>query len=309
MINMKVAYISHSDCILHEMGPHHPESPQRLVCIDEMLKCSESLRKSLNFYQAPKASMEDIIRAHDKHYVEKVHSLAPTKGYIPLDPDTQMNPYTLNAALRAAGAVIHGVDLILQKKENIAFCAVRPPGHHAEFNKALGFCFFNNIAVGVKYALCHSLIQRVCIIDFDVHHGNGTENIFKNNPDVLFCSSFQHPFYPFSKEHQSQTFRPIHLKSGTKGPAFRKEIEEKWFKAINAFQPQIYFISAGFDAHKDEVLADLNLEEDDFHWITLKIKEFAKEHAQGRIISCLEGGYPLNTLASCVKSHLQALTA
>lgn len=304
---MTIAYISHPDCLLHQAGEYHPERPERLHAIRDQL-----IRSGLEFvlvpHDAPRAAREDLERVHDVEYVEHLFRISPEAGVLMLDPDTAMMPNTLEAALRAAGAVVHGVELVLTGQTPSAFCAVRPPGHHAERNRAMGFCYFNNIAVGAAYAMEVMGLERVAIVDFDVHHGNGTEHIFKDDPRVLFCSSFQHPFYPFSG-HESDTGHVVDvpLKAGTASLEFREQIEAHWFPRLNEFKPQLLMISAGFDAHIEDEMSQLQLLDADYVWITQHLKQIADQHCDGRIVSSLEGGYALDALGRSVAGHLNAL--
>jgi acetoin utilization deacetylase AcuC-like enzyme len=304
---MSILIISHPDCNLHEMGDGHPESPFRLDAIASQLKTT-GMGDLLQYRDAPMASIEQISRAHDRNYVDAVFSASPVNGTVQLDPDTSMNPYTLNAARRAAGAVIDGIDQIMSGKYKKAFCNIRPPGHHAEYNRAMGFCIFNNIAVGAIHAMQTHGIKKIAIVDFDVHHGNGTEDIFKDNPSVMLCSSFQHPFYPHSgADTLSDHIINLPLPAGTDGHAYRNAVEMRFLPALKSFQPELVMISAGFDAHVNDPLAGLRLVEDDYAWITSKVKEIADQFANGRIISVLEGGYDLGALSSSVVSHLKAM--
>jgi acetoin utilization deacetylase AcuC-like enzyme len=289
------------------MGQGHPESPMRLAAINTALQNSD-FKDALLFSDAPLARVEQIYLAHDKTYVDAIFSASPDKGTVMLDPDTSMNSYSLNAARRACGAVIHAVDQVMAGEHIKAFCSVRPPGHHAEHKRAMGFCIFNNIAVGAAYAMHSHGIKKVAIVDFDVHHGNGTEDIFKDNPAVMLCSSFQHPFYP----HMGSTTRSSHiinlpLPAGTDGHAYRNAVEMSLLPALNTFQPELIMFSAGFDAHEDDPLAGLKLIEDDYYWITSEVKKIADKYAGGKIVSVLEGGYNLDALASSVVSHLRAM--
>jgi len=304
---MTISIISHPDCALHEMGAHHPESPARLSAIEDQLLAS-GLDFVLQHHDAPLASREQLCRVHAPEYIDHIFRSSPTQGYTWLDPDTTMNPYSLSAALHAAGAVVLGVDLVMSKKISAAFCNVRPPGHHAEHNKAMGFCIFNNIAVGAAHALQVHKLKRVAIVDFDVHHGNGTEDIFREVPEVLLCSTFQHPFYPHSgSQLDSAHIVNVPLPSGTAGPAFRAAIERHWLPRLETFKPELILISAGFDAHIEEDMANLSLVEQDFAWVTYEIKKIADKYAKGRIVSALEGGYALSALGRSVAAHLNAL--
>jgi acetoin utilization deacetylase AcuC-like enzyme len=256
---MTIAIISHPDCLLHYTGKSHPERPERVEVIQESLK-KYPFKKKPVFHQAPLADREQLIETHDAAYVDWIFSISPKHGHIAIDADTIMSPHTLNAALRAAGAVILGVDLVMGKKAQAAFCNIRPPGHHAEKEKAMGFCFFNNVAIGVNHAIKKYDLKRVAIIDFDVHHGNGTQSIFQNNKKVMYCSSFQHPYYPgYEPEMDSEHIICVPLEAGTTGEEYRKKVADAWFEKLAAFKPELIFFSAGFDAHRDDPLADKRL--------------------------------------------------
>lgn len=306
---MQTAYITHPDCLKHDMGMAHPECPQRLIVIENELKTS-GLLAQLQRYEAPLATTEQLARVHTPEYIESIRQDAPAAGLIALDADTAMNPFSLSAALHAAGAVVLATDLVLAGIVNNAFCAVRPPGHHAESDRAMGFCLFNNIAVGVAHAITQHQLQRVAILDFDVHHGNGSEEIFRDNPHVMLCSTFQHPFYPYSGAN-SATERMINvpLPRGCNGAAFRQAVTDHWLPALDRFKPEMIFVSAGFDAHRDDDMAQLQLEDEDYVWITRQIMVIADHHAHGRIVSALEGGYDLKSLARCAAAHIQVLQA
>ena len=304
---MTISIITHPDCSLHEMGAHHPESPARLSAIHDQL-LSSGLSLILQHHDAPLASREQLCRAHDADYVDYIFQKAPNEGQAWLDPDTSMNPHSLSAALRAAGAVVLGVDLVMSGKTSAAFCNVRPPGHHAEHNKAMGFCIFNNIAVGAAHALQVHKLKRVAIVDFDVHHGNGTEDIFREVPEVLFCSTFQHPFYPDTGAGDTpEHIVNVPLPAGTDGQAFRAAVESHWLPKLDSFQPELILISAGFDAHIEDDMANLHLVDQDFAWVTGEIKVIADKYADGRIVSTLEGGYALPALGRSVAAHINAL--
>jgi acetoin utilization deacetylase AcuC-like enzyme len=292
---------------LHDVGQGHPEQPARLRAIQDLL-ISTGMELVLQQHDAPLATRHQLELAHDPAYITDIMTHAPDQGVLELDGDTFMMPKTLNAALRAAGAVLHGVDLVMQGEAGAAFCAVRPPGHHAERDKAMGFCYFNNIALGAAYAIQEYGLSRVAIIDFDVHHGNGTEHIFETDDRVLFCSSFQHPFYPFTG-HQTETDHIVNvtLPAGTDGAEFRRQVELHWLPALEHFKPELVMISAGFDAHIADEMSNLHLREADYDWVTTQIKAVADKHAQGRIVSSLEGGYELGALARSVMAHLDAL--
>lgn len=306
---MRTAYITHPDCLKHEMGSYHPECPQRLVAIENQLQTTGLLSK-LERYDAPSATTEQLARVHTPDYIESIRQAAPGAGLIALDGDTAMNPFTLNAALRAAGAVVLATDLVLTEKADNVFCAVRPPGHHAESDRAMGFCLFNNVAVGVAHAIRHYQLQRVAILDFDVHHGNGSEEIFRDNPHVMLCSTFQHPFYPYcGADSGSERIVNVPLPRGADGTIFRKSMTDIWLPALEQFNPEMIFVSAGFDAHRDDDMAQLQLCDDDYAWITQQIKAIADKYAQGRIVSALEGGYELQALGRCVAEHIRVLHA
>lgn len=302
-----IAYISHPDCQKHNMGPGHPESPARLIAIDNALAASD-IHTLLQRYEAPLVTREQLLRVHDADYVDAIFKLSPAKGLTYLDSDTAMNPHSLTAALRAAGAVILAVDLVMKAKSKTAFCCVRPPGHHAERARAMGFCFFNNVAVGVMHALEHYKIKRVAIVDFDVHHGNGTEDIFRLESRVLLCSSFQSPFYPMSgADTKSDHIINLPLPAGTSGKEFRTAVTNHWLEKLETFHPELIFFSAGFDGHKEDTMANFFLIEEDYSWITEKVRSIAEKYCKGRMISILEGGYALNALGRSVVAHLRAM--
>ena len=289
------------------MGPHHPESPARLSTINDYL-LSSGLDLFLQHHDAPLATREQLCRVHDSEYVEQIFLKAPEEGQIWLDPDTSMNPHSLSAALRAAGAVVLGVDLVMSGKSKAVFCNVRPPGHHAERQRAMGFCIFNNIAVGAAHALKAHKLKRIAIVDFDVHHGNGTEDIFREATKILFCSTFQHPFYPDTGTGDVPPhIINIPLPAGTDCQVFRSTVESHWLPKLESFQPQLILISAGFDGHVEDDMSNMNLVEEDFAWVTREIKTIADKYAKGRIVSTLEGGYALSALGRSVAAHIDAL--
>ncbi|CEK10859.1 histone deacetylase family protein [Legionella hackeliae] len=305
---MTIGFISHHDCLLHTMGAYHPEQPQRLEVIEHAVSHSD-LVNQLVYYQAPLVEYEQLLNAHDKDYIDYIFNISPSEGMVAVDPDVWLNPHSLTAALRAAGAVVYGVKLLMNKDVDAVFCNIRPPGHHAEHNKAMGFCIFNNVAVGVAYALKQFNLKRIAIIDFDVHHGNGTEDIFRKDERVLYCSTFQHPFYPFSgATTQSKHILNVPLPAGANGDLFRKKVEQFWLPQINQFAPEMIFFSAGFDAYYKDDMANLLLNTEDYLWITQKIKTIADTHCKGRLLSALEGGYYLNHLGACVVAHLRGLS-
>jgi acetoin utilization deacetylase AcuC-like enzyme len=301
------ALISHPDTLLHVMDGYHPESPARITAIKDRLD-QDGLTKRLQLHEAPLATDEQLTRVHSTAYVKRIREIAPPAGIVRLDSDTAMGPMTLSAALHAAGAVVLATDLVMRGKADNAFCCVRPPGHHAGIAHPAGFCIFNNVAVGVAHAIAKHDIQRAAIIDFDVHHGDGTENIFKDHPKVMLCSTFQHPFYPY-RGADSRTDRMVNvpLPAMTDGKAFRSAVESEIAPALEKFKPQILFVSAGFDAHALDPLAELRLVREDYVWITEFIKDIAARHAKGRIVSSLEGGYDLPSLADSAAAHVRTL--
>lgn len=304
---MTVALITHAECQLHDMGPTHPESPARLQAIHDQLITS-GLDWIMRHYEAPKASREQLLRVHSADYIQSVYDASPAQGYAQIGDDAIMNPHTLSAALHAAGAVILGVDLVMRNEIDDVFCAVRPPGHHAERSRAMGFCFFNNIAVAAAHALERYQLERIAIIDFDVHHGNGTEAIFKDNEKILLCSSFQHPFYPHTgADTGGEHLINLPLAAGSDGQVFRQAITQHWLPALHNFKPQLILCSAGFDAHIEDEMANLKLNESDYEWVTSEIKSIAIQYAEGRVVSSLEGGYALSALGRSVVAHIKAL--
>ncbi len=299
--------LSHPVCGLHDMGPGHPESPARLAAVLSALETPPLA--SIKRMQAPAASVEQLQRAHDPCLIERVFSTAPTEGVSRLDADTAMNENSLAAALHAAGAVVAAVDAVLMGQTDRAFCAVRPPGHHATHVDPMGFCLFNNVAVGAAHALALGL-ERVAIIDFDVHHGNGTQDIFANDPRVLYASSHQWPLYPGTGAENEQGVGNIHnaiLMPGARSLEFREAWALQLLPNIDQFKPQLIMISAGFDAHRLDPLAQLNLGAEDFAWITRALVIIAERHTGGRVISTLEGGYSLTALRECTTAHCNAL--
>lgn len=309
---MSTAFFTHSDCRRHDMGAGHPECPQRLDAIEDHL-IATGLDIALTRHDAPLVDLKDVELAHTHHYVtelrevlEQVEASGQAKA---LDPDTAANPGTWKAALRAAGAAVAATDAVLDGRAENAFCAVRPPGHHATRDEAMGFCFFNNVAVAARHALDVRGLKRVAVIDFDVHHGNGTEDILAGDDRVLMVSFFQHPLYPYSGAVPKGTnMLNLPIPPYTRGGELRELIEANWMPALDAFRPEMIFISAGFDAHREDDLGQLGLVEADYEWITMRIKDIAVRHARGRIVSCLEGGYNLSALARSVAAHLRVLT-
>lgn len=304
---MLPAFISHPDCARHEMGPDHPESPERLGAIQDMLLL-RGLLDYMNTYDAPLATLDQLGRAHASNYVNELMEASPKEGYHKVDPDTDMNPFTVRAALRAAGAVVQATDLVLGGQVPTAFCNVRPPGHHAERSAAMGFCFFNNVAVGIRHALDVHGLERVALIDFDVHHGNGSEDIFRGDDRVLMCSIFEQGLYPFNGEKAvGPNMMNVGLPARSGSDKFREAVATQWVPALDTFAPQLIYISAGFDAHREDDMGNLGLVDADYAWVTRQLMDVAQRHCQGRVISCLEGGYVLNPLARSVAEHVKVL--
>ncbi len=304
---MTTAFITHRDCAKHDMGAHHPECPERLSAINDRL-IAAGLDLYLSYYDAPLATPEQLQRVHPRGYIESLHQAAPSHGIVHVDPDTAMSPGTWNAALRAAGAGTLATDLVMRGEHKTAFCAVRPPGHHAERARAMGFCFFNNIAVAVRHGIETWNLQRVAIVDFDVHHGNGTEDIFAGDPHVLMVGTFQHPFYPYcGTDDPAPNMCNVPLKAGTRGDVFRQVVTDVWLPRLRQFAPEMIYISAGFDAHYEDDMASLGLLEADYAWVTEQIRLVAAESSGGRIVSMLEGGYCLSALGRSVSAHIKAL--
>jgi acetoin utilization deacetylase AcuC-like enzyme len=289
------------------MGAHHPESPQRLGAIGDQLIAS-GLDAHLAHYEAPLATDEQLARVHPLEYVRAIRDAAPESGTVHLDPDTAMNPFTLKAALRAAGAAVMAADLVLTKKHTSSFCSVRPPGHHACRARPMGFCIFNNVAVAARHALAEHGLERVAIVDFDVHHGNGTEDIFEGDEQVLMASIFQHPFYPYSgTDSPASNMFNVPLAAGSGGRELRAAVNDVWLPALDEFRPELVVFSAGFDAHAEDDMASLRFVDSDYAWVTAQIKAIADKYAEGRIVSMLEGGYSLPALGRSATQHLRVL--
>lgn len=289
------------------MGSYHPEAPERLSAISDHL-IAQGLDAYFTYHDAPLATFQQLKRVHTAAHLERLKRASPELGIVHLDPDTAMNRHTWQAAMRAAGAGVLAVDLVLSGQAENAFCAVRPPGHHAERASAMGFCFFNNIAVAAAHALAAHNLARVAVVDFDVHHGNGTEDCFRGDQRVLMVSTFQHPFYPYSgTESPAANMVNVPLPRGTDGEEFRRVVSDLWMPRLREFQPEMLFISAGFDAHYEDEMGGLRLLEQDYAWVTGQIKELADDCAHGRIVSILEGGYSLSALARSVAAHIRVL--
>ncbi len=305
---MHTAYITHPACLKHDMGADHPECPARIQAIEDQLITS-GLLPFLERHEAPRATKEHLARVHSHDYIETIFKHAPGAGLVYLDADTAMNPHSLEAALRAAGAAVMAVDLVMSGKAENAFCNIRPPGHHAGRDSAAGFCIFNNVAVAVAHALEQHGLQRVAIADFDVHHGNGTENIFHDDARVMLCSTFRHPYYPHCGAGSGNDhIINVPLPAGTSGVEFRAAVTERWLPALERFQPQMLFFSAGFDAHREDDMGGFGLREADYVWVTEQVKELAARHASRRIVSVLEGGYALHALGRSATAHIKVLS-
>ncbi|MBV8062964.1 MAG: histone deacetylase family protein [Nevskia sp.] len=298
------AWITHPACLKHQMQAGHPECPQRIQAIEDRLVTS--LGYFLERHEAPRATREALLRVHTPAHVDFVLQAVPGDALLHVDPDTWMNAHTAEAALRAAGAGVMAVDLVLQDRTELAFCAVRPPGHHAERGAAMGFCFLNNVAVAAAHALASGL-ERVAILDFDLHYGNGTADIFGHDPRVRLCSTYQHPLYPYWKGDPSATsLVDAALPPLAGSREFREAVANRWLPELEHFRPELILVSAGFDAHAQDGLGDLRLSYDDFRWIGSVISQLAEACCRGRVVATLEGGYNLTALARSVESFLRA---
>lgn len=305
---MQTAYLTHPVCLKHQMDQDHPECPARIHAIEDQLIAS-GLMPFLAHYEVPQATREQLQRVHAPEYVESIFAQSPKSGLVYLDGDTAMNPYTLDAALHAAGAAVLAVDLVMEGRIENAFCNIRPPGHHAGRAAAAGFCIFNNVAVAVAHALEQHGLERVAIADFDVHHGNGTEDIFHDNPRVMLCSTFRHPYYPYcGAASGNEHIINVPLPAGASGEDFRAAVTQHWLPQLERFKPQMLFISAGFDAHREDDMGGLALRDGDYVWVTEQIKDLAARHAEHRIVSVLEGGYALNALGRSAAAHIKVLS-
>ncbi|MBO6849314.1 MAG: histone deacetylase family protein [Marinobacter sp.] len=306
---MTTAFFSHDDCLKHTMGPEHPESPERIAAIISYLS-DTGVGDVLDWVRPDEITRDQLLTVHPEKYLHQLDLMQPTRGRVYTDPDTAMMPDTLRAARLAAGGNIEAVDMVLSSQVTNAFVCARPPGHHAERSKSMGFCFYNNVALAAMRALTFHHLERVAIIDFDVHQGNGTADIVGGDERILMCSSFQHPFYPHSHVHrQPENIVNIPIESDCSALAYRKAVEAGWLKKLQDFRPQLVLISAGFDGHRLDPMAELNLEVDDYRWLTEMIVSVASDHANDRIISTLEGGYHLRALAESVNAHLEVLSA
>ena len=304
---MRTVFLGHPTCLQHDTGPHHPECGRRVSAITDRM-ISSRLADVLIFMDAPEVTREQLLRVHDGDYIDDIEARIPVDGHASLDPDTIISPGSLAAARHAAGAAVAAVDLVMAGDVDNAFCCVRPPGHHAERRRAMGFCLFNNVAVGAAHALDAHGLSRVAIIDFDVHHGNGTEDIFENDKRVLFCSTFQHPFYPFTPLRENSPNRvSVPLDASARSAEFRAAVTDHWLPALERFAPEMIFISAGFDAHVADEMSAVSLVDDDYRWVSEEIVSVAARTASKRIVSMLEGGYELQSLARCTELHLRVL--
>ena len=301
---MGTVLLTHPDCVLHEMGAGHPESPQRLESILAALEAS-GLGARLAKREAPEATREQLERVHEPSHVDLVFESAPPSGYAYLDPDTSMNARSLSAALHAAGAIVAATDMVMAGEAKRAFCAVRPPGHHATRERPMGFCIFNNVAIGAAHALDAHGLERVAVLDFDVHHGNGTEDAFHEDPRVMLCSTFQHPYYPYSgADSGNDHIINVPLPAMTDGRGFRAAVERIWMPALESIRPQLVLVSAGFDAHVEDPLADMRVTEDGFRELARRCAALAP-----RTAAVLEGGYELDTLPRLVDAALDGFTS
>jgi len=304
---MNTAFITHPVCYRHDVGGWHPESPARLRAIEDRLHAAH-LFDYLLHHTAPAVTREQLLRVHDAAHVDGLEAIVPHTGTVSIDGDTAMNPFTFQAALHAAGGAVLGVDLVMTGQAGNAFVACRPPGHHATRSEAMGFCFFNNVAVAAAHALHQYGLARVAIVDFDVHHGNGTEDIFHNDARVMLCSTFQHPFYPYSGAASSNDhIVNVPLPAGTTGERYREVFAGCILPRLDAFAPQLVLVSAGFDSHREDDMGQFGLVEADYMWITAQLMDVAARHADGRIVSVLEGGYELSALGRSVAAHIRTL--
>lgn len=306
---METLYITSPACRRHEMGSWHPECPERLDAINDHLLSSGIMPLLDTVELSRPASEAEILRVHTRAHLAHLQALSPAAGHAAIDGDTSMNPHTLEAALEAAGAGIAAVDAVMRGEANAAFCNVRPPGHHAEPSRAMGFCFFNNVAVAAAHALEHHGLSRVAIIDLDVHHGNGTEAIFFDDERVMMCSFYQHPFYPnVRREGYRENMVNLPVDAYTTGVDLRQLVSDMWLPRLTAFAPQLLFVSAGFDAHREDDMGQLGMVESDYAWITDQVVNVAERSAQGRIVSMLEGGYNLSALGRSAVAHIRSLS-
>lgn len=307
--HMTTLYISHPSFLDHDTGPGHPERADRIRAIEKVV--SHEIFAALQREEAPEADEAAVARVHPQSYIDAIRAISPRSGAIYLDGDTLMSPGTLNAVLHAVGAAIRATDAVMGGEVQNAFCAVRPPGHHAEPERAMGFCIFNSAAIAALHARANHGAERIAVVDFDVHHGNGTQAAFWSDPNLFYASTHEMPLYPgsgYAKETGvAGNIVNVPLRAGDAGSAFRDAMNSRILPALTSFSPDLLIISAGFDAHRDDPLANIGLNEEDFSWVTYKLAEIAHKHVAGRIVSLLEGGYNLTALARSVAVHLNAL--
>ncbi len=306
---MTTLLISHPACLAHDMGEGHPERPDRIRAVDRALE--SEIFQMMARDAAPRADIAVIARVHPVDYIEAIRAATPTQGHVAIDQDTSMSPGTFEAALRSVGGAVFAVDEVMTRKVHNAFVATRPPGHHAEISTPMGFCFFNNAAVAARHARAAYGAERVAIMDFDVHHGNGTQHIFWSDPHVMYTSTHEMPNYPgtgsIGERGEFDQIVNAPLRAGDGGDSFREAMDVAILPRIDAFNPDLVIISAGFDAHRRDPLGNLNLVEADYVWATRKLMEIAQKHCGGRVVSVLEGGYDLEGLARSVAAHVTTL--
>ena len=305
---MTILY-THKSCLLHEVAAGHPENPSRLKVLEALF--ADDIFKELERRDAPLGTVDQIALMHSEQYIQKIIRAVPDNELLHLDADTSLSHGSSEAAMRGSGAICAAIDALMTENAKNAFCAVRPPGHHAETEKAMGFCLFNNAAIGAAYAREKFKVDRVAVVDFDVHHGNGTQEMFWSQPNLLYASTHQMPLFPGTGavsevgEHNNVINAP--LSAGSGGSEFRTAFNEIIFPGLRKFSPDLLIVSAGFDAHADDPLASLNLYEDDFSWITLELLSIAEKYSDGRLVSILEGGYNLEALSSSASVHVREL--
>ncbi len=305
---MTTLLLSHETFADHAPPAGHPERPDRIVAVNELLQRDEF--DSLKREDAPVGNRSDVLRAHPEDYVEMIEQASPEEGLVQLDGDTYMGPQSLKVTMRAIGAMTRAVDEVVARNVHNAFCAVRPPGHHAEKTKPMGFCIYNIVAIAAHYARAELGLERVAVVDFDVHHGNGTQDIFWATRDLMYASTHQMPLFPGTGARGETGVGNIHnapLSSGADGEDFKQAFSQVVFPALDDFRPDLILVSAGFDAHRNDPLATVNLVEEDFGWATLKLMDYADKYSQGRLVSVLEGGYDLDGLTGSVSAHVTAL--
>ncbi len=306
---MTTAFFSHDDCARHNMGAEHPESPQRMAAIISYLADTE-LAQTLDWIKPEEITRDQLLAVHPERYLHQLEVMQPTRGRVFTDPDTALMPDSLRAARLAAGANVQAVDMVLSGQATNAFVCARPPGHHAERTRSMGFCFYNNIALAAMRALNFHRLERIALVDFDVHQGNGTVDAVQGDERILMCSSFQHPFYPHSHCHvEADNIVNTPITAGTSALDYRKQVEADWLHRLQDFRPQLILVSAGFDGHRLDPMAELNLEAEDYRWLTDMLTSVARDHANDRLVSTLEGGYHLTALAESVAAHLGGLVS